>query len=102
MNRGEQTTEDRGGIASFRLLSFVLRLLIWLYRHSLSTFLGRNCRFLPTCSDYANEAIRIHGPIQGSALALSRFCRCHPWGGSGFDPVPEKEARGQRLEARDK
>ncbi len=70
--------------------SDALRAMIWLYRYSLSYFIGRNCRFLPTCSAYADEAIRIHGPIQGTRLALRRFCRCHPWGGNGFDPVPEK------------
>jgi putative membrane protein insertion efficiency factor len=67
----------------------LLRGVIWLYRHSLSYFLGRQCRFLPSCSAYADEAIRLHGPMKGSMLALHRFCRCHPWGGSGFDPVPE-------------
>jgi putative membrane protein insertion efficiency factor len=65
-----------------------LRGSIFLYRHTLSLFLGRQCRYLPTCSDYADEAIRIHGPAKGSALAFRRVCRCHPWGGQGFDPVP--------------
>ena len=46
------------------------------------------CRFLPTCSDYAIEAIARHGAWRGSGLALSRLARCHPWGGSGYDPVP--------------
>jgi putative membrane protein insertion efficiency factor len=70
--------------------AFILRGGIWLYRHSLSYFLGRQCRFLPSCSAYADEAIRVHGPLKGSSLALRRACRCHPWGGSGFDPVPPK------------
>lgn len=78
--------------------SDALRAMIWLYRHSLSLFMGRNCRFLPSCSAYADEAIRIHGAIKGSELALRRICRCHPWGGSGFDPVPE--VQGSKLEAR--
>jgi putative membrane protein insertion efficiency factor len=68
----------------------LLRGLIWLYRHSFSVVLGRHCRFLPTCSDYADEAIRIHGPLKGSGLAFRRLCRCHPFGGHGFDPVPQK------------
>ncbi|MDE1901891.1 MAG: membrane protein insertion efficiency factor YidD [Alphaproteobacteria bacterium] len=67
---------------------FLLRALIWLYRHSLSLFLGRQCRFMPTCSAYADEALRIHGAAKGGRLAIKRFCRCHPWGGHGFDPVP--------------
>jgi putative membrane protein insertion efficiency factor len=71
------------------VLSAVLRGLIWLYRHTFSYFLGRQCRFVPTCSVYADEAIRLHGPIKGSALAVRRLCRCHPFGGSGFDPVPK-------------
>jgi putative membrane protein insertion efficiency factor len=66
----------------------LLRALIWFYRHTFSYFLGRQCRFLPTCSAYADEAILLHGPVRGSALAFRRFCRCHPWGGQGFDPVP--------------
>jgi hypothetical protein len=47
------------------------------------------CRYLPTCSTYAEEAIRRHGPIRGSALAARRLTRCHPWGGHGIDPVPD-------------
>lgn len=70
------------------LLGLFLRGLIWLYRHTLSSFLGRSCRFLPTCSAYADEAIREHGAVVGAGLAFRRFCRCHPWGGQGFDPVP--------------
>ena len=70
------------------LMVGMLRALIWGYRHSLSYFLGRQCRFLPTCSAYADEALILHGPIRGSTLAIRRFCRCHPWGGQGFDPVP--------------
>ncbi len=66
----------------------VLRFLIWLYRHSLSALMGRHCRFEPSCSAYADEALRVHGFWRGSLLALKRIGRCHPWGGSGYDPVP--------------
>ncbi|MDR3449934.1 MAG: membrane protein insertion efficiency factor YidD [Alphaproteobacteria bacterium] len=66
----------------------LLRSLIWVYRHSFSMLMGRHCRFMPTCSAYADEALRLHGPVKGGKLALKRICRCHPWGGSGFDPVP--------------
>jgi putative membrane protein insertion efficiency factor len=48
------------------------------------------CRYLPTCSEYAVEAIDVHGPLKGSWLALRRVCRCTPWGGHGLDPVPER------------
>jgi len=50
------------------------------------------CRYLPSCSEYAAEAITVHGAIRGGALAARRLGRCHPWGGQGFDPVPEKKA----------
>ena len=49
---------------------------------------GPRCRFLPTCSDYACEALREHGAVSGFGLTLRRLLRCHPWGGSGYDPVP--------------
>jgi uncharacterized protein len=55
---------------------------------TLSPLLGPSCRFLPTCSEYALDALRAHGALRGTWLALRRFCRCHPWGGFGHDPVP--------------
>jgi hypothetical protein len=66
---------------------------IHLYRWTLSPFLGRQCRYHPTCSAYALQAIEQHGAWRGYALALRRILRCHPWGSSGFDPVPEKAGR---------
>lgn len=60
-----------------------------LYQLTLSPWLGMNCRFQPTCSAYAIEALETHGVIHGGWLALRRIVRCHPWGGSGYDPVPE-------------
>jgi putative membrane protein insertion efficiency factor len=66
---------------------------VHLYRWTLSPFLGRHCRFHPTCSAYALEAIESHGPLRGWGLALRRILRCHPWAASGFDPVPEKAGR---------
>ena len=67
----------------------VLSVLIWLYRMLLSPLLGPNCRFEPSCSVYAEEAIRRFGVRRGGILALRRILRCHPWGGSGWDPVPD-------------
>lgn len=65
---------------------------LWLavrgYRLLLSPLIGHGCRFRPTCSEYALEALERHGALAGSRLALGRLCRCHPWGGDGFDPVP--------------
>lgn len=72
------------GIAARLLLG-----LIHFYRYTFSFFLGRQCRFLPTCSEYALEAVRRHGAVRGGGLALRRISRCHPWGGSGHDPVPD-------------
>jgi putative membrane protein insertion efficiency factor len=63
---------------------------IHLYRLTLSYFFGRQCRFQPTCSAYALEAIETHGALRGYRLALRRILRCHPWGASGFDPVPHR------------
>lgn len=51
---------------------------------------GSGCRFLPTCSQYGLEAVQIHGAARGSWLAVKRICRCHPWGDSGYDPVPPR------------
>jgi uncharacterized protein len=71
----------------------VLLLLIRIYQLTLSSFMGRGCRFLPTCSDYARQAIEKYGAWRGGGLALKRIARCHPWGGDGFDPVPECDHR---------
>ncbi|MGO9392132.1 membrane protein insertion efficiency factor YidD [Rhodoblastus sp.] len=68
--------------------------LIRLYRLSLSGLVGRNCRYLPTCSAYMDEAMARHGLWAGGWLGLSRLCRCHPWGDLGFDPVPPKLRAG--------
>ena len=67
--------------------------LIRVYQLTVSLVLGRRCRYLPTCSDYASEAIRLHGAWAGFWLGLSRVTRCHPWGGDGFDPVPAEFPR---------
>ncbi len=58
------------------------------YKLTLSPLIGRQCRYLPTCSEYAAEALIGHGAWRGSWLAARRLCRCNPWGGSGYDPVP--------------
>jgi uncharacterized protein len=64
--------------------------LIRLYQYLVSPLLPKSCRFLPTCSDYAAEAIAIHGPLRGGWLAARRLARCHPWGVWGYDPVPHR------------
>jgi uncharacterized protein len=71
-----------------RALSLALQGLVLLYRYLLSPVLPHGCRFAPSCSLYAIEALQVHGAIRGGWLALRRIVGCHPWGGSGFDPVP--------------
>ena len=66
----------------------VLVLPIQFYRYCISPLFPPVCRFTPTCSQYAIEALRKYGPVKGGWLAIKRICRCHPWGGSGYDPVP--------------
>lgn len=72
-----------------RLPSLALRAPILAYRYSLSMLIGRRCRYLPTCSEYADQAIARHGAWAGGWIAAGRVCRCHPWGGAGYDPVPD-------------
>lgn len=71
-----------------RILLFLLELPIRAYRYLISPLLAVSCRYSPTCSDYALQALKLHGPMRGSWLALARLARCHPWGGHGHDPVP--------------
>jgi putative membrane protein insertion efficiency factor len=71
------------------LMARVMLGLIRLYQLTLSFFMGRWCRHLPTCSEYTADAIRQHGAWAGFWLGLGRVGRCHPWGSHGFDPVPE-------------
>ena len=77
-----------------RALALPMLALIWLYRMMISPLLGANCRHLPTCSDYAREAIERHGPLRGGRFALKRISRCHPWAAPMFDPVPDAENGG--------
>ncbi len=69
-----------------KILTFMIRG----YRYLLSPFLGNNCRFYPSCSCYAETAIKNHGVLTGTWMALRRIARCHPWHPGGIDPVPEK------------
>jgi len=73
---------------SGRILSAGPRVAIRAYQLIISPLLPPSCRFLPSCSDYAIEALERHGALRGLGLALWRLARCHPWGGDGYDPVP--------------
>ena len=75
-------------LSKFKQLSWLMLCLIAFYRTCISPLLPPACRYTPTCSQYAKEAIIKYGPFKGGWLALKRILRCHPWGGSGYDPVP--------------
>ncbi|MBM3431541.1 MAG: membrane protein insertion efficiency factor YidD [Bacteroidetes bacterium] len=72
----------------FYVVGWPLIFLIRIYQWVISPILGPKCRYQPTCSHYAIEALKKHGPFKGFWLAIRRVARCHPWGGSGWDPVP--------------
>ena len=71
-----------------KIFNLIFIIPIKLYQILLSPLLGQSCRYHPTCSQYAVEAIEKYGPIKGIWLGIKRIARCHPWGGSGHDPVP--------------
>jgi hypothetical protein len=68
--------------------AWLLKGLVQLYRYTVSPYLGPVCRYMPSCSEYALDALSSHGAVRGGWLAARRVLRCHPWGGSGWDPVP--------------
>lgn len=74
-----------------------LILLLRAYRYAVSPFLGNHCRFHPSCSEYAETAIRHHGLLRGGWLSIRRLSRCHPWHEGGVDPVPVKQDLNQDL-----
>ncbi len=72
-------------------MKFLILKFIKLYQNYLSPLLGASCRFHPTCSEYALQAIENFGIIKGSFLAIKRILKCNPWGGNGFDPIPKEK-----------
>jgi len=75
-----------GSIIGTILVSFIR-----IYKVTMSPFVGNACRYEPSCSQYGIEAIQKHGALKGTWLTTKRVCSCHPWGGHGYDPVPEKK-----------
>ncbi|MDO4707704.1 MAG: membrane protein insertion efficiency factor YidD [Porphyromonadaceae bacterium] len=71
-----------------RMLTLALLIPIYFYRAVISPITPPSCRFTPTCSSYAIDALKRHGPLRGLWLTIRRISRCHPWGGQGHDPVP--------------
>ncbi len=79
-----------------RILIFPFLLLIRFYQIAISPYTPASCRYSPTCSHYAVESLKIHGLFRGGWMAVKRIFSCHPWGGSGYDPVPEKVADNKK------
>ena len=76
-----------------KIVIFPFKVLIRFYQIAISPYTPASCRFSPTCSQYSIEALETHGLFRGGWLALKRISKCHPWGGSGYDPVPEKNEK---------
>jgi putative membrane protein insertion efficiency factor len=74
-----------------KILTFPFLALIKVYQVVISPLTPATCRFEPTCSHYAKEALEVHGLFKGTWLAIKRIGKCHPWGSSGYDPVPAKD-----------
>jgi putative membrane protein insertion efficiency factor len=75
----------------WKILSFPLIVLVKIYQYLISPIFPASCRYTPTCSNYMLESIRVWGPFKGTWLGIRRISSCHPWGGHGHDPVPEKK-----------
>lgn len=83
-----------------KLVILALQTYRWIISPAKAAIFGPvgRCRFVPSCSEYGLEAVRVHGVVRGGWLTLRRLCRCHPFGGSGYDPVPGAEANRRPVE----
>lgn len=79
-----------------KIITEILLLPVYFYRVAISPILPPSCRYTPTCSRYTIEALKKHGLIRGSWLSIKRIVSCNPWGGSGYDPVPEPRPKRKR------
>lgn len=82
-----------------KILTQVLLAPVYFYRFAISPLLPPSCRYTPTCSQYTIEALKKHGPFKGSYLSAKRIISCNPWGGSGYDPVPELKKKKDKSKA---
>jgi len=80
-----------------QLLKYLFLIPVYFYKYAISPLTPASCRHVPTCSEYAVKAIKIHGALKGSWLAIKRLSRCHPWGTSGYDPVPPRRIKVKKL-----
>jgi putative membrane protein insertion efficiency factor len=80
-----------------KIIVWIFKLPIHLYRHVISPIIPASCRHVPTCSQYAIEALDVHGPLTGLWLATRRILHCHPWGTHGYDPVPPAKQKTKNL-----
>jgi len=96
-----ETGTERSKIKPFRwirdLFIFLLIIPVRMYQWIISPWLPKTCRYEPTCSQYAVEALRTHGPLIGLLLGTRRILSCHPWGGQGYDPVPPRHTPFREL-----
>jgi putative membrane protein insertion efficiency factor len=70
------------------IFSLIFLSIIYIYQNLISPLIPARCRYTPTCSQYSKESIKKHGPFKGIVLTFKRIIKCHPWGGSGYDPIP--------------
>ena len=74
-----------------KIFIYPLIFIIKIYQFIFSPLIGKNCRYLPTCSEYTIESLKLHGFFRGSFFAIKRILKCHPFGGHGFDPIPKRK-----------
>ena len=74
-----------------KILIYPFIFTIKIYQFIFSPLIGKNCRYLPTCSEYAIESLKLHGLLRGSFFSIKRILKCHPFGGHGFDPIPKRK-----------
>ena len=75
---------------TLKIISWIFLIPVYLYKYIISPLSPASCRYVPSCSEYAVQALKIHGPLKGLWLTINRISRCHPWGDHGIDPVPPK------------